>query len=67
MDHVRSICWECPFVIECRVWSIITFLQHGIAGGLTQSERVQIRQKLRKAKFPFHEFKPKLPPEEDDE
>jgi len=42
----RSVCALCPVLEHCRLWSIHTNLTHGIAGGLTESERLSIRQEL---------------------
>lgn len=42
----RAICMSCPVLEECRNWSIFTNLTHGIAGGMTESEREKIRVEL---------------------
>lgn len=42
----RAVCAVCPVLEHCRLWSIHTNLTHGIAGGLTESERLAIRQEL---------------------
>jgi WhiB family redox-sensing transcriptional regulator len=42
----RAICQSCPVMEHCRIWAIKTHLQHGIAGGMTERERLTIRRQL---------------------
>lgn len=37
----RSMCASCPVLEHCRIWSIHNNLEHGFAGGMTESERHQ--------------------------
>lgn len=40
----RSICEQCPVIEECGRYAIENNEQHGIWGGMTAHERVNIRQ-----------------------
>lgn len=42
----RAICMSCPVLAECLTWSIYMNLTNGFAGGITESERLSIRQEL---------------------
>lgn len=44
----REICNQCPAEIHCRWWAVVTNLYAGVAGGLTQAQRLRIRKELRK-------------------
>jgi WhiB family redox-sensing transcriptional regulator len=38
----KSVCGSCPVMIECRSWALEYRIEHGIYGGLTESERRQV-------------------------
>jgi len=40
----KEICAACPVLAHCRIWSIEDSLQHGIAGAMTERERLRFRQ-----------------------
>ena len=40
----KGICAECPVLEHCRIWAIETHLQHGIAGAMTERERLTVRR-----------------------
>ena len=42
----RKICMSCPVLEHCRIWSISTNLQYGFAGGMTESERLVLKESL---------------------
>lgn len=42
---------------ECRLWATVTYLADGIAGGMTQTERIKLRRRLREAGFPIEKYK----------
>lgn len=47
VERAKAVCATCPVIDDCRDAALATSDQkdHGIRGGLTQSERVQIRRK----------------------
>ncbi|MEV1292752.1 WhiB family transcriptional regulator [Pseudonocardia sp. NPDC049635] len=38
-----AVCAGCPVLAPCRVWAVAE-LAHGVAGGLTEAERVALRR-----------------------
>ena len=40
------ICNTCPVIAECRAWSLADPTLEGIAGGLTERQRAQLREPL---------------------
>lgn len=42
--HCKEQCARCPVLMWCRVWSVMTAQQYGIAGGWTESERRMARR-----------------------
>lgn len=48
VQKAKSICDQCPVQDYCRWWSIVTNLDHGVAGALTYAQRLAIRKALRK-------------------
>ena len=43
----RTICASCPVLDYCRWWATVTNLTHGMAGAMTQAQRLVIRKQLR--------------------
>ena len=44
----KAVCANCPVLAECREWALAT-LPDGVAGGLTERERRQVRLARRRA------------------
>ncbi len=42
----KRICATCPVMVECRAWALADDTLEGVAGGLTQKERAQLRGPL---------------------
>ena len=42
--EAKALCASCPVLEHCRIWAIETHLQHGIAGAMTERERLNIRR-----------------------
>ena len=43
-----SVCVECPIMLTCRAYALNNKIEHGVWGGLTESQRRAIkRNKLR--------------------
>lgn len=40
--HAKAICWTCPSLQPCGVWSLETRQAFGIWGGMTEAERAKI-------------------------
>lgn len=39
----KKICWDCPRRTECLRWALQTRQGHGIFGGLTPAERLNLQ------------------------
>lgn len=46
-EAAREICHGCPVMDECRAWALDSGLDDGVAGGLTEKERRNIRKRPR--------------------
>ena len=49
--EARKICSECVHVTECAEWGI-AYEKHGMWGGLTPSDRANIRKRTNKVYLP---------------
>jgi len=47
--RAKSVCSRCPVRPECLGWSLETFQDAGVWGGLDEEERRQIRRERRRA------------------
>ena len=43
--EAKAMCSSCPVLEHCRIWAIETQLQHGVAGAMTERERLDIRRR----------------------
>jgi WhiB family redox-sensing transcriptional regulator len=50
IERARSICRRCPVRAECLEWSLATFQDAGVWGGLDEEERREIRRARRRAR-----------------
>ncbi|BCJ45336.1 hypothetical protein GCM10010168_86050 [Actinoplanes ianthinogenes] len=41
----KTVCRRCPHIDDCRDWAVETQQEHGVWGGTTPSERVELRKK----------------------
>ncbi len=44
-EPAKAICAQCPVRYECLDWAIRTRQDYGVWGGLTESERRQLRRR----------------------
>ncbi|MBT7912601.1 WhiB family transcriptional regulator [Candidatus Bathyarchaeota archaeon] len=40
----KEVCMECPVLEHCRIWAIEAHLQHGVAGAMSERERLEFRR-----------------------
>lgn len=48
--EAKAICGRCPVAAVCLQWALRTDQRLGIWGGLTESERRQLKARLRRAR-----------------
>ncbi|MDN5918512.1 MAG: WhiB family transcriptional regulator [Pseudonocardia sp.] len=48
MAAAKTVCRGCAVLTECREWALL-HLPHGVAGGLSETERSAIRRRQRRA------------------
>jgi WhiB family redox-sensing transcriptional regulator len=51
--EAKAVCVACPVRAECLEWSLSTFQDAGVWGGLGEDERREIRRARRRAKARF--------------
>lgn len=42
VQEAKTVCHGCPVEADCLDWALRTELEHGVAGGLTGTERIKI-------------------------
>lgn len=45
--RAKQVCDSCPAVVECRAWALEHNERYGVWGGLTERERINIREAAR--------------------
>lgn len=53
VQKCKRICENCPVLVQCRYWSVVTILNDGIAGGMTERERVSLRARMRRRGYGY--------------
>ncbi len=46
IDEAKAICRACPVLAACRRWALTTGQDHGVWGGLSESERRRVLRRL---------------------
>lgn len=48
IERAKSICQNCPVIMQCREYALIHHEPYGVWGGLSEEERALILQKQRR-------------------
>jgi WhiB family redox-sensing transcriptional regulator len=56
--RAKAVCRSCPVRSPCLEWSLVTFQDAGVWGGLDEEERRQIRRLRRRAVASGRELEP---------
>jgi WhiB family redox-sensing transcriptional regulator len=56
--RAKAVCHSCPVRSPCLEWSLVTFQDAGVWGGLDEEERRQIRRLRRRAVASGRELEP---------
>jgi len=51
-ERAKRICRACPVRVECLEWSLVTYQDAGVWGGLDEEQRREIRRARRRGEVP---------------
>jgi WhiB family transcriptional regulator, redox-sensing transcriptional regulator len=44
--EAKRVCARCPVLSECLRWAIVTGMEHGVWGGMSEGERRALRRRI---------------------